>query len=50
MGLSYDETMAVPISLLLDLIAVEQIKTEGFQWRRPRLSDDDELLKILSLK
>lgn len=34
MGLSMQETLTVPFSVLLDLIAVEQIKNEGARQRR----------------
>lgn len=52
-GLSYDETMTVPMSLLLDLVSIEQIKEEGFEYEKPEKpgpSDADEWDRLLSLK
>ena len=45
-----DETLTVPLSLLLDLIAVDQIKTEGFKQKKTQEQNDRELQMILSLK
>ena len=50
MGLSLDETLTVPLSLLLDLIAVDQIKNDGFKQRKTRKQNDQELEMILNLK
>lgn len=33
MGLTYDETLDMPIGELLDLIAIEQVKNEGFTFK-----------------
>lgn len=42
--------MTVPLPLLLDLIAVEQIKNEGFKYK-PTLADDQaEVMRLLSIK
>lgn len=48
MGLSYDEVMSIPLSELLDLIAVNQIKMEGFRYQRPMTEEEklDEILKL----
>lgn len=45
-----DETLTVPLSLLLDLIAVDQIKNEGFKQKKTQKQNDRELQMILSLK
>ena len=50
MGLSLEETMTVPLSLLLDLIAVDQIKNDGFKQKKTQAQNDRELAIILSLK
>lgn len=50
MGLSLDETLTVPLSLLLDLIAVDQIKHDGFKQKKTQRQNDRELEMILSLK
>ena len=45
-----DETMTVPLSLLLDLIAIDQIKNDGFRQRKTQKQNDRELEMILALK
>ena len=47
-GLTWDETQTVPLSLLLDLISIEQIKNEGARYRRPTTEADEwnELCKL----
>lgn len=45
-----DETLTVPLSLLLDLIAVDQIKNEGFKQKKTQAQNYRELQMILSLK
>ena len=42
--------MTVPLSLLLDLISVDQIKNEGFKQKKTKAQNDKELQLILSLK
>lgn len=42
--------MTVPLSLLLDLIAVDQIKYDGFKQKKTKAQNDKELQLILSLK
>lgn len=50
MGLSLEETMTVPLSLLLDLIAVDQIKNDEFKQKKTQAQNDKELQLILGLK
>lgn len=33
MGLTYTETLDLPLSQLLDMISIQQIKTEGFRYK-----------------
>ena len=40
MGLTYEQALDIPFGELLDYIAIEQIKTEGFE-QKWRLTDDD---------
>lgn len=40
LGLPYVHALALPVGELLDLIAVEQIKTEGFKLKQPEAEDD----------
>lgn len=49
MGLSYEDVMCIPLSELFDLIAVNQIKVEGFKYRQP-MTEEEELDKVLSLR
>ena len=49
MGLSYRETLWIPLTQLLDMIAIEQIKLEGFDyvpndWENEM--DLDEMLRM----
>lgn len=44
-GLTYKQTYALPHGELLDLIAAEQIKSEGAKLRR---SEDDEFWELLN--
>ena len=50
MGLTYDQAMDIPLSLLYDLISINQIKKEGFKYKRPRRSDREELMELFKLK
>jgi len=52
MGLTYEETMLIPLCELLDLISVHQIKAEGFEYRPPRSpkNDRDEFMKMLKMR
>lgn len=36
--------------MLLDMISIEQIKNEGFRWKQQAPSEDEELMRILSLR
>ena len=47
MGLSFDETMTLPLSLLYDLIAVNQIKKEGYRYRQTVADGQAELVQML---
>lgn len=49
-GLSYKEAQLVPLTEVLDLIAIQQIKEEGFKYRDPQQSDQDALMELLSLR
>lgn len=46
MGLTYEETLDLPLGELLTLIAIEQIKHEGCQ-RKRILTDEDIIPDIL---
>ena len=48
LGLSRDETLTVPFSLLLDLIAVEQIKNEGAEQKLSAQDEEAEFFRLLS--
>lgn len=50
MGLTRDETLSIPFSLLLDLIAVEQIKVEGLERKHTAAEEDAELMHVLSFR
>ena len=39
-GLTYDQALDIPFGELLDYVAIEQIKHEGFRIKR-RLTDED---------
>lgn len=39
-GLTYEQALTIPLGELLDFVAIEQIKTEGYR-RRRALTDDD---------
>jgi hypothetical protein len=49
MGLTYDETMSLPLSELMDLISVQQIKAEGCNYKKP-MTNDEELDAIFKLR
>ena len=48
LGLTRDEALAIPFSLLQDLIAVEQIKVEGFERKRTQAGEYRELMRVLA--
>ena len=41
--------MLLPLSKLLDLIAINQIKTEGFRYKKP-MSDQEELSAMFMMR
>ena len=45
-GLTYDQALDIPFGELLDYVAIEQIKREGFRQRRT-LSDDEIIPDVL---
>ena len=49
MGLTYDETMSLPLTELMDLISVQQIKAEGCNYKKP-MTNDEELDAIFKLR
>lgn len=49
-GLTRLEALDLPFSLLLDLIAVHQIKTEGAEQRPTREDEAREFLRLLSYR
>lgn len=46
MGLSYDETMTLPLSLIYDLIAIHQIKKEGYRYRQSVAEGQIEIMQM----
>lgn len=50
MGLTRNETLSIPFSCLLDLIAVEQIKNEGAEIKPTFTDEQDEFIRLLSFK
>lgn len=40
LGLPYAHALSLPVGEMLDLIAVEQVKTEGFIGKNPESEDD----------
>lgn len=50
MGLSWDQTLAVPLSTLLDMIAVHQIKEEGFEYRLTKAEEEQEFFRLLEIE
>lgn len=47
MGLTYDETMTIPLSLLYDLISIHQIKKEGYRYRQTVAEGQAELIQMM---
>ena len=41
-GLTYDQALDIPFGELLDFVAIEQVKCEGFEVRRS--SADEEII------
>lgn len=52
MGLSYEDAQILPLTELLDLICIEQIKHEGYRYKVPEgaKSDDDALDELLAIQ
>ena len=51
MGLTLSETMDLPLYLIYDLIAIHQIKKEGYRYRQTVAEGQAELLEMFrSLK
>ena len=50
MGLTRNETLSIPFSCLLDLIAVEQIKNEGAELKLSPQDEQDEFMRLLTFK
>lgn len=42
-GLTYDQSLDIPFGELLDFVAIEQIKAEGFRQKRI-LPQDEEII------
>lgn len=46
MGLSLDETMDLPLTLLFDLISIHQIKKEGYRYKQSVADGQSELINM----
>ncbi len=46
-GLSYDAAMSLPFGRLADLIAIEQIKTEGAKRKKSRKAEESEFWRLM---
>jgi hypothetical protein len=46
MGLTLEETMTLPLSLLYDLIAIHQIKKEGYKYKQTAAEGQIELMQM----
>lgn len=46
MGLSLDETMDLPLTLLFDLICIHQIKKEGYRYKQSAADGQMELIRM----
>lgn len=49
-GMTRDETLSIPYSQLLDLIAVHQIKQEGAEAKPTEAEEMDDFMRLLSYK
>lgn len=47
MGLSLEETMTLPLSLIYDLIAIHQIKKEGYRYKQSIAEGQFELMQMV---
>lgn len=45
-GLTYEETLDMPLPLLMDLIACKQIKDEGFEGQEYNNNNLDSILAV----
>ena len=50
MGLTRNEALSIPFSLLLDLIAIEQIKNEGAHRKASEADEEEEFFRLLAFK
>lgn len=50
MGLSLQEALTVPYSLLLDLMAIEQIKNEGAERKLSKDEEMEDFERLLMIK
>lgn len=50
MGLTMREALSVPLSILLDLIAVQQIKLEGAERKRTEQDEQDDFFALLNFQ
>ena len=48
MGLTRNESLALPLGQLLDLIAVNQIKTEGAEPKRTQQEEEQDFFNLLN--
>lgn len=46
MGLTYDQAMDLPITLIYDLIAINQIKKEGYRYKQSVAEGQIELMQM----
>lgn len=49
-GMTRDETLSIPYSQLLDLIAVHQIKQEGAEAKPTEAEEIDDFMRLMSYK
>ena len=49
LGMTLRETMATPMATMYDLIAIEQIKAEGWRFVDPNPDFEEELDALLAL-
>lgn len=50
MGLTRDETLSIPFSQLLDLIAVQQIKVEGAKQKPTEEEETEAFLQLFTYR
>lgn len=49
MGLTYDQAMDLPISIIYDLISINQIKKEGYRYKQSVAEGQLEFLQMAKL-